>query len=224
MDVLDRVQYAKPPVLDRQADLLSQFGELLQYWSWQFGRDWGSAAGAAAALFADARARRTLGTDPARQACRPGRARACSVTLTAGAGLLPELQVRLLDAPRAPRSSPARGARARLLLHRLLRLLRGAGRRWDSAALIRGIADSLGGAHPGRQALARWRSPVLLVALIPLSRQPRHGHPGPRDAGARLRRRHARVRRAVRHPDHRRRQRHLPALVRAGSARCAAAT
>lgn len=51
MDVINRVQYAKPPVLDRQADLLSQYGNYLQYFRWQFARDWGSAAGAAAALF-----------------------------------------------------------------------------------------------------------------------------------------------------------------------------
>lgn len=51
MDVINRVQYAKPSVLDRQADLLSQFGNYLQYFRWQFARDWGALAGGAAALF-----------------------------------------------------------------------------------------------------------------------------------------------------------------------------
>jgi hypothetical protein len=39
-DVLGRVQYAKPSVLERQADLLAQFGNYLQYWEWQFAFDW----------------------------------------------------------------------------------------------------------------------------------------------------------------------------------------
>jgi hypothetical protein len=41
MQVLNRAQYGKPPVTFRQADLLSQFGNYLQYFSWQFARDWG---------------------------------------------------------------------------------------------------------------------------------------------------------------------------------------
>ncbi len=51
MDVINRVQYAKPSVLDRQADLFSQFANYFQYYRWQYARDWGSAAGAVAALF-----------------------------------------------------------------------------------------------------------------------------------------------------------------------------
>ncbi len=51
MDVINRVQYAKPSVMDRQADLFSQFANYLQYFRWQYARDWGSAAGAAAAMF-----------------------------------------------------------------------------------------------------------------------------------------------------------------------------
>ena len=45
------MQYAKPSVLDRQADLFSQFANYFQYFRWQYARDWGSAAGAVAALF-----------------------------------------------------------------------------------------------------------------------------------------------------------------------------
>jgi len=40
LDVLNRVQYGKPPVTERQADFLSQIGNYLQYWGWQFARDW----------------------------------------------------------------------------------------------------------------------------------------------------------------------------------------
>ena len=39
-EVLSRAQYGKGSVLDRQADLGSQFLNYFQYWSWQFGRDW----------------------------------------------------------------------------------------------------------------------------------------------------------------------------------------
>ncbi|MDX2261502.1 MAG: DUF2723 domain-containing protein [Gemmatimonadales bacterium] len=50
-DVLNRVQYQKPSVTERQADLLSQIGNYLQYFHWQFARDWPRAAGLATALF-----------------------------------------------------------------------------------------------------------------------------------------------------------------------------
>lgn len=43
-DVLGRAQYAKPSVLDRQADFWSQTLNYLQYWGWQFGRDWPGAS------------------------------------------------------------------------------------------------------------------------------------------------------------------------------------
>ena len=39
-EVLSRTQYAKPSVLDRQADVLSQFANYFQYWQWQFAFDW----------------------------------------------------------------------------------------------------------------------------------------------------------------------------------------
>lgn len=52
MDVINRVQYAKPSVLDRQADLFSQIANYLQYFRWQYARDWGPAATPFAVLFA----------------------------------------------------------------------------------------------------------------------------------------------------------------------------
>ncbi|HEV8613837.1 MAG TPA: DUF2723 domain-containing protein [Gemmatimonadales bacterium] len=39
-DVLNRVQYDKPSVFHRQADIVSQFANYWQYFSWQFARDW----------------------------------------------------------------------------------------------------------------------------------------------------------------------------------------
>ena len=44
LDVLNRVQYQKPPVTHRQADFVSQVENYLQYFSWQFGHDWGQGA------------------------------------------------------------------------------------------------------------------------------------------------------------------------------------
>ena len=52
MDVLNRVQYGKPPVTERQADILDQFANYWQYFSWQFSRDWLSLRPAITALFA----------------------------------------------------------------------------------------------------------------------------------------------------------------------------
>jgi hypothetical protein len=40
MDVLNRVQYGKPPVTERQANIVDQFANYWQYFSWQFSRDW----------------------------------------------------------------------------------------------------------------------------------------------------------------------------------------
>jgi hypothetical protein len=44
LDVLNRVQYGKPPITYRQADFFSQMGNYIQYWNWQFARDWGEVA------------------------------------------------------------------------------------------------------------------------------------------------------------------------------------
>jgi len=50
-DVLGRVQYAKPPVGQRQADLAGQLAMYWQYWSWQWGRDLGALVGPVTGLF-----------------------------------------------------------------------------------------------------------------------------------------------------------------------------
>ena len=58
-DVLNRVQYGKPPILElgqpnlgRQAPFFAQLANFWQYFNWQFARDWGQWAGIATALFA----------------------------------------------------------------------------------------------------------------------------------------------------------------------------
>ncbi len=50
-DVLNRVQYGKPPLGDRQASFAGQLGNFWQYFSWQFARDWGRLSGVATAVF-----------------------------------------------------------------------------------------------------------------------------------------------------------------------------
>jgi len=50
-DVLNRVQYGKPPLSQRQATFVGQLGNFWQYFSWQFARDWGWLAGVATGLF-----------------------------------------------------------------------------------------------------------------------------------------------------------------------------
>ncbi len=44
--VLMREQYQKPPITFRQADFLSQLGLYVQYFGWQYGKDWGSSRAA----------------------------------------------------------------------------------------------------------------------------------------------------------------------------------
>jgi transmembrane protein TMEM260 (protein O-mannosyltransferase) len=51
LDVLNRVQYGKPSLLDRQASFIAQLANFWQYFTWQFARDWGRWASVATALF-----------------------------------------------------------------------------------------------------------------------------------------------------------------------------
>jgi hypothetical protein len=50
-DVLNRVQYGKPPLSQRQATFSSQLANFWQYFSWQFARDWGRLGAGATGLF-----------------------------------------------------------------------------------------------------------------------------------------------------------------------------
>ena len=50
-DMLNRVQYGKPSLFERQASFGGQLANFWQYFSWQFARDWGRFAAIATALF-----------------------------------------------------------------------------------------------------------------------------------------------------------------------------
>nr|MBA2459772.1 DUF2723 domain-containing protein [Gemmatimonadales bacterium] len=51
MDLLNRVQYGKPSLLERQASFGGQIANFWQYFSWQFARDWSGLSAAVTALF-----------------------------------------------------------------------------------------------------------------------------------------------------------------------------
>lgn len=51
-DVLNRVQYGKPAVTERQANFISQLRNYLQYFNWQFARGWTSLRPVATVVFA----------------------------------------------------------------------------------------------------------------------------------------------------------------------------
>ena len=50
-DVLNRVQYGKPALTERQATFTGQLANFWQYYSWQFAKDWGRFAALATAVF-----------------------------------------------------------------------------------------------------------------------------------------------------------------------------
>ena len=50
-DLLNRVQYGKPALFERQATFTAQLANFGQYFSWQFARDWGRLGAAATVLF-----------------------------------------------------------------------------------------------------------------------------------------------------------------------------
>jgi len=50
-DVLDRVQYGKPALDQRQASFWGQLGNFWQYYAWQHARDWGRLGNLATAIF-----------------------------------------------------------------------------------------------------------------------------------------------------------------------------
>ncbi|HEU4763691.1 MAG TPA: DUF2723 domain-containing protein [Gemmatimonadales bacterium] len=51
MDVLNRVQYGKPSLMDRQAPFYYQMATFFQYFGWQWARDWGALGALATGLF-----------------------------------------------------------------------------------------------------------------------------------------------------------------------------
>ncbi len=122
-DVLNRVQYAKPDIGQRQADIVSQFQNYWQYWSWQFARDWGGWSRIATAHLHHARrVRRHSPTGAPTSAtprwcwCSSSRSCRCSCTTSTSSTAIPctrtsrSCRVRCVSAttsswPRSPRGA-----------------------------------------------------------------------------------------------------------------------
>src|SRR5439155_1060932 len=146
----------------------------------------------------------------------PGRARHDDAAPDphARVGVLPQFPVGLL--PALPgRRARARGARAGLLLHRLVRVVGDLG--GDGTRRRDGVDRAGPGCAParGRPALGAGDAGAAARAR-PARRQPAHRFPGGRDHGARLRSRRAAIGGPLRARRDGGRQRHVPAVVRAG--------
>ncbi len=163
LDLLNRVQYQKPPVTERQADFLSQLGNYWQYWTWQFARDWGPAASLAMAFFT------TLGLvglwNLIRREARAGVA-ALTMLGTLTVALVFYLNFKYgfsqhLDQPDLPRE-----VRERDYFFVVSFAYFGTLVAVGFGSLLQAVADLTG---PGTER-ARWlrASPVLLLALVPL--------------------------------------------------------
>jgi hypothetical protein len=167
MDVLNRVQYAKPPLGDRQADLLSQYGNYWQYWSWQWGRDLGGLGALATGLFT------ALGLGGLwaliRRDLRAGVA-AGILLLTVTVLLTFYLNFKYGYSYRAGDpliTDPMREVRERDYFFVASFAFSGVLIAAGLAALIRGIGDWLGDRVPDARRYAM-ATPVVAVALIPL--------------------------------------------------------
>jgi Protein O-mannosyl-transferase TMEM260-like len=163
-DVLNRVQYGKPPLTERQASFTAQLGTFWQYFTWQFARDWGRLSGVATAVFA------VLGLSGLAALWKADRRAGI-----AGVALLGTLTVGLVyymnfkygfsqypDQPNLPRE-----VRERDYFFVGSFAVFGAFVACGIGALLRSIVDGL---RDRLSPTARWAaaSPVLALALVPL--------------------------------------------------------
>jgi hypothetical protein len=163
-DVLNRVQYGKPPLSQRQASFPAQVANFWQYFSWQFARDWARLGAVATGIFT------ALGLGGLWALWKHDRRAGL-----AGIALLGTLSVGLVyymnfkygfsQYPGEP--SLPREVRERDYFFLASFAVFGAFVAVGFGALMQGIVDFLG--DRGTQT-ARWAaaSPVLALALIPL--------------------------------------------------------
>ena len=200
--MLNRVQYGKPTLTERQASFVGQLANFWQYYSWQFARDWGRFAGVATAIFT------ALGLSGLWALWKSDRRAG-----VAGVALLGTLSLGLVfymnfkygfsqypDQPSLPRE-----VRERDYFFIGSFAVFGAFIALGLGALMQGIVDAF---RDRGSATMRWAaaSPVLALAFIPLRGQLGDRESGARDHGARLCGGHAPIGGAVRHSHHRRRQ------------------
>ncbi len=166
-DVLTRQQYGKPPVTQRQATIGAQIGMWIQYFTWQWGRDWAPRIrGALAVLFF------FLGSLGAYRHWKADRRTAIAMTslvATFTLLLIFYLNFKYGYSWEADRAQLAREVRERDYFFIASFALWGLWVGMGLAALMEWVAESLEQRQP--DGARRWMlaTPVLLLALIPLA-------------------------------------------------------
>jgi hypothetical protein len=162
--VLNRDQYQKPPITFRQADFVSQLGNYLQYYQWQYARDWGRYAGAFFAALFGAMALTGL----IRQWQRDRRAAAAMLTLmfTITVVLIYYLDFKYGFSYR-PGDSLEREVRERDYFFEASFLLWGVWIAMGLAVMVEALGRGLAGRLPDQR---RWHfvTPALALCLIPV--------------------------------------------------------
>jgi Protein of unknown function (DUF2723) len=163
-DVLNRVQYGKPPLSERQASFTGQIATFLQYYSWQFARDWGRLSGVATALFT------VLGLSGVRALWKSDRrAGAAGIALlgTLSIGLVYYMNFKYGFSQYPNEPSLPREVRERDYFFMGVFAIYGAYVAMGLGALMKGVVEYL--RDRGTEG-SRWiaSSPALAIALIPL--------------------------------------------------------
>ncbi|MFN2317970.1 MAG: DUF2723 domain-containing protein [Gemmatimonadales bacterium] len=163
-EVLSRAQYGKGSVLDRQADLGSQFLNYFQYWSWQFGRDWPNASRVLTVLFS---AIGLFGLFTLIQKDRRAGLAALTLFGTLTIGLVYYLNFKYGFSMHPADASLQREVRERDYFFICSFAYFGALVALGFGALMQWVVDQLGERHPEP---TRWAmaSPMLLLVLLPI--------------------------------------------------------
>lgn len=163
-EVLSRAQYGKGSVLDRQADLGSQFLNYFQYWSWQFGRDWPNASRILTVIFS---AIGLFGLFTLIQKDRRAGLAALTLFGTLTIGLVYYLNFKYGFSMHPEDASLQREVRERDYFFICSFAYFGALVALGFGALMQLVVDQLGDKHPEPR---RWAmaSPMLLLVLLPI--------------------------------------------------------
>src|SRR5881296_477423 len=166
-DVLTRQQYGKPPVSQRQASLVAQIGMWIQYFSWQWGRDWmGGLQRGLAVVFG------TLGLLGAWRHWRADQRTALAMTTlmtTFTLLLIFYLNFKYGYSQRPDLAQPLHEVRERDYFFIASFALWGVWVGMGLATLMEWAAEWLEDREPDRERRWRFTTPVLLLALIPLA-------------------------------------------------------
>ena len=165
--VLNRVQYAKPPLSDRQADFSAQLQMWWQYFTWQWGKDWSFGVQKALAIVFGG-----LGLLGAWRHWRADRRSAMAMTalvLTLVPILIFYLNFKYGFSQYPDRPSLPREVRERDYFYLCSFAVWGIWIAMGLAALMEWIQEALAQRVPAEGRRWMLASPVLLVALVPLA-------------------------------------------------------